>query len=147
MRTSFKHFITMKICIEYSFIRFHFSFYILFIAYRLTIKSFLIMLLTLSQISLYFSSESLSFKKKDIYLVSSGSLIYALIFGSHNFFKSVFVPNKINQKKPCQVLLFYQCLMFNHTSKLVKIVFFNFSTAKRYNFFIHFVYGNELLIF
>ena len=44
------------------------------------------LLLTLSQISLHFYSNSLFFIEKDIDLVSSKSLLYALIFGSitHN---------------------------------------------------------------
>ena len=43
-------------------------------------NSFLILFITFSQISLYFSNKSSSFVKKDIYLVSSKSLIYALNF-------------------------------------------------------------------
>ena len=43
---------------------------------------FLIVMLTLCRIFLHFSSNSLSFIKKDIHLVSSTFLLFALIFGN-----------------------------------------------------------------
>ena len=64
--------------IDFNFIRFYFSYQIFFTMYRLTIK----LLLTLSQIQWYFSSNLLSFIKKDIYLVSLKFLLYTFIFGS-----------------------------------------------------------------
>ena len=56
-------------------------------------KPLLITLLNLSQISLYFSSNSSFFIKKDIYLVSSKSLLYALIFGSITHKDLAFLPS------------------------------------------------------
>ena len=72
----------MKVCVNFSFIRFYISFYIFIIVYRLTIKSLFNILADFVPnfiISLYFSSNSSFFIKKDIYLVLSKSFLYALI--------------------------------------------------------------------
>ena len=66
----------MKLSVDFSFVRFSFSFY------RFTIKSIFKLLLTLFQISLYFTSNPLNFIEKGKYLVSSKSLLYTRILGS-----------------------------------------------------------------
>ena len=70
LRTFFWYFITVEICVGFFLMSCYFSFRIFFIAYRFTIKSCFMLLSTLSQILLYISNKSLSFIKKDIYLVS-----------------------------------------------------------------------------
>ena len=72
-----------------------------FIVYRFTVKSLLMLLLTLFQISFYFSSNSSLFIKKDMYLVHQNlfyihSFLEALyITLGFNFFFIIFVANKI----------------------------------------------------
>ena len=112
---------------------------------------FLIVMLTLCRIFLHFSSNSLSFIKKDIHLVSSTFLLFALIFGNIiqkgiiiKIFKAFFY-----QKEPCQILLFYPRLhdiMKLGSCVFMKFVFSNFNIAKRYIFFT-FLYVYKLYYF
>ena len=74
--------ITVKICVDISFFKNCFSFQIFSLYIGSLSNPFFILLLTLSQILLYFTSNSSSFIKKDFYLVLSKSLQYALILGS-----------------------------------------------------------------
>ena len=120
---------------------------------------FLITLLILTQITLYFSSNLLSFTKKEIYLISSKSLPYSPIFGSimHKglfFFRIIFVTYKIFKtffSKRNFVRSYYFINVYimyrNSTCVLVKFVFFNINIVKSYNFFTHFTYGNKYFLF
>ena len=101
MRTFFRSFIIMKNYIDFFFIRFYFDFLNIYCCIQdqcqILFNNVFDISLYQSQISLYFSSSSLSFIKKDIYLVSSKSLLY---FWNHYtqeriFFRIILVPNKI----------------------------------------------------
>ena len=82
----YPYLITMNIFSDFSFARFYFGFQMFFIVYRLTIKSFFTLLLTLSQILKYFSSNSSSFIKKYIYLYFHQNL-----FGMHSFLEALHI--------------------------------------------------------
>ena len=82
MRTFFWYFIIMKICIDFSLIRFYFSFQIFIVAYRVFVKTFFNSIADFDPNFINFFSILLSFIKKDIYLVPSKSLLYALTFES-----------------------------------------------------------------
>ena len=145
----------MKICVDFSFI-------LVFIYLSLYTGSlsnpFLITLLTLSQISFYHSSNSSFFIKKDIYLVLTKSLLYALIFGSimHKcltLLPSSYPSDKIfktffTKRNPVRHYYFTNVyiISLNYAFLLVKFAFFNFSMAKCYNFFTQFIYGKKVFI-
>ena len=74
-RTFFWYLIDINNLVGFPFVRFYFSFYIFFIVYRFTFKYFFILLLTLSEISLYFSSNSPFFINKD-YIYFHQNLFY-----------------------------------------------------------------------
>ena len=93
-----------------------------FIVYRLIIKSFLIVLLTLSQISLYFSRNSLFFIKKDIFTFIKISSICTRFWKDHTQRNNLHIKLKLG---------FCGCETF----------VFQFQYCQ-YNFFIHFKYGN-----
>ena len=68
----------------FSIIRFYFSFYIFFILFRSTVKFLFDTTFNYFRnfiVQLENSNNSTSFIKKDIYLISSKSLLYALSFG------------------------------------------------------------------
>ena len=109
-------------------------------------NSFLMKFLTFSQISLYFFNYSSSFIKKDIYLVSSMSFLYALIFGrnihkgiiffnifvANKIFKSLFTKRDLIIHNYCvDIYIFYG----NRFFMLVKILFLDFNITKFDNFF------------
>ena len=129
----------MKICADFSFRSFYFSFYLFIIVYSSLVNLFLITFLTLSQISLYFSSNSSFLIRSDIHLVSSKSLLYTLIFQalSLNFFttfvlikmfKTIFTKrNPVTNYYFPNVYIIYR----NWDFALVKFVFFNFSIGNK----------------
>ena len=69
-----------------------------FIVYRFTMKSFFSVIAGFFQISFYFFNNSSSFIKKDLYLVSSKSLQYSLIFGSNIHKGLAFLTSFVNNK-------------------------------------------------
>ena len=107
------------------------------------IKLFFIPFLTFSQTSFYFSSNSLSFIEKDIYLKY---LLYTLTFEEKNAkrsnFFSIFVAKKIFKTLlPQKYFIKYYYIIsiyivyWNRALILVKFVFFDFSITKDYTFF------------
>ena len=79
-------------CIDFSIIRFDFSFQILFIVYRFAVQFFFDNVADFFLISLYVSNNFSSFYKKDMHLVSPKSFLYALM--TINFF-GIFIAYKI----------------------------------------------------
>ena len=83
MRTSFWYFIIVETCIEFSIIRFYFSFKIFFVVFRITIKLF---------------NNWSFFIKKDLSLVLSKCFLYALILEGNvhkDLFFSIFIADEI----------------------------------------------------
>ena len=72
------YFVIVKICVDFSLARFCFSFQIFFIVYRLTIRFYFFPKFNYFLLTIY---HLLS--KKDKYLVSKKSLLYALIFNKN----------------------------------------------------------------
>ena len=132
----------MKFCIDFSFIWFYFGCYILFIVYRVAVKFFFGNVAVFFQMSLYFSNNFSNFIKKDIHLVLSKSLLYALMFGRnmHNgLFFGIFIANKMKRN----LLRYYwfiniYVIYWNRPFILVKFVFSNFSIIILYNFWSFF---------
>ena len=95
MRTFFWDFIIMKICIDFSFIRFHFRFLNIFFLYTGSLSNLLLIkLLTLSQISLLFCSNSLSYRKRQAFsFIKISSICTHFLKHNtqrHNFFMIIF---------------------------------------------------------
>ena len=115
-------------------------------------------MLTFSQISLYFSSNSLSFIRKDIFSFFKISSICTHLWKhdtqGHNFFGIIFVPNKIFKTfytKRNHVRYYYFVNIYiknqNRGFVWVKFLFFNFNISKRCNLFTHFIPGNKFFTF
>ena len=153
IRTFFLAFYIIRVCVDSIFILF-LNFFLLYIGSLSNL--FLITFLSLSQISLYFSSSFLPFIKKDIFSLIKISSICTQFWqhykSGHNFFNIIFVLNKVFKTfftkgeltryyYSINVLIIYQNFVF----VLVKYFFFNFSVAKCYSFFMHFICGNNFL--
>ena len=128
MRAFFWYFIIVKIC----------CFFI--------IRFYLIMLLTFFQISLNFSKKISSFIKKDIHLISSKSLLYALIFG-RNMHKGLICLASLQPIKylksslPKEILLDTTVLLIYILSIEIGLLYWwnlYISISALSNFFIHF---------
>ena len=121
-----------------------------YIVYRLTNKSIFNAIPNFFfQILLYFFNNLSPFIKKDIYLVSSKTLLNALNFGRNIhkclIFTFTFVTNEklksfSYQKEPYHMLLFHEYLhiVYWRFFVLVTFVIFNFRIAKIYNILKHF---------
>ena len=91
MRTSFWYFIIVETCIEFSIIRFYFSFKIFFVVFRITIKFFT------DSVFKLFNNWSF-FIKKDLSLVLSKFFLHALILEGNvhkDLFFSIFIADEI----------------------------------------------------
>ena len=116
-------------------------------------------MLILSQISLYFSSKSISFMKKDIYFVSSKFLIHAVVSGSIIHKSITFSWSSLCLRRCLKpfftkrnlVRYYYfinvYIIYWNWTFVLVKFVFFKFNIAKSYNLFSHFTCSRKFFGF
>ena len=87
----------VKICVDFSLLKFYFSFQIFFIIHKLLSNYFLMLLLTFSNF-IYIFLIIHHFLSKKIYLVSSKSFLYVLTFGRsvHKglIFFSIFIASK-----------------------------------------------------
>ena len=110
-------------------------------------KSFFSVVAGFFQISFYFFNNSSSFIKKDLYLVSSKSLQYSLIFGSNIHkgltFLTIFVTNKIfktlfTKENFIRYYYFINIYIAYRTFYVGKICVFQFRITNVYNLFIHF---------
>ena len=91
MRTSFWYFIIVETCIEFSIIRFYFSFKIFFVVFRITIKLFT------DSVFKLFNNWSF-FIKKDLSLILSKFFLYALILAGNvhkDLYFSIFIADEI----------------------------------------------------
>lgn len=108
MRTFFWYSIISKNCADYTFIRFYFIFYNFSLNIGSLSNLFLILLLSLSHILLYFSSNSSCFIKKDIHLALLKLFVYTRNFGD-------ILQNGLNillsLLKSCWISIFYQYLL------------------------------------
>ena len=150
LRTFFWYFITMKNCVGFSFIKFYFSFKILFVVYRSTIKSFFKAIADVFQISLYPSNNSSFIITTHIYLVSSKTLLYALIL-ENNIHKGLTFSPSLEPMKYLKILFTKRNLIINiyivygnRAFVLAKCIFFIICFII---FFIHFyIYFKNLFI-
>ena len=132
-----------------SIIRFYLIFQIFFIVHRFTIKFFLDTIFNFfSKFYYIFLLIYHFFIKKDIYLVSSKSPLYAFIFWRNihkDKFFSILVANKLFKTllaKTNFIRYYYFINIFifysNRSFVLVKLLFFHFNICKFYNCFIKF---------
>ena len=150
----------MKICVDFSIIRFYFSFQTFFVEYRFTIKfffdviadffpNFVIFLYLSFSIFLFFSLLVLFIVFYYICLDSQKSLLYALIFGKNMHKGQIFLAllssikyllpfllkeTLLDTKDLINIYNFYRDRAF----MLVNILFFAFNITKFYNYFFHF---------
>ena len=149
MRTFLWYFIIVKICVNFSIIRFYFSVQIFFMVYRFTIKFLFDTILTFLKISLYFSNNSSSHIKKDMYSFSSKSLLYALIFGINMHkdltFSASLQPTKY--LKPLNILLATKQTLLDTPILLISIFFTEQVFYIGENFVYRFQYHQILYLF
>ena len=103
---------------------------------------------------IYFCKNSSSFIKKDIHLVPSKSLLYALIFGRNidkdlsflEFFWQMKYLNSFLSKETLLDTTDYLFFKWNRPFMLVKLLFLDFNSTKFYNNFFHFLCTFKMLI-
>ena len=134
MRTFFWYFIMVKICVNFSLLKFYFSFQIFFVIHRFTIELFFDAPTDFFSNFIYIFLIIHHFLSKKIYLVSSKSFLYVLTFGRSVHKGLIFFSIFIASKKIFKALFTIRDLIRYYYFVLILILFIEIGLLCWWNF-------------